>query len=232
MLRNRNAAPTKQARPSGSPHPWLTKHLGSPGCWAARRKLATGSYYLERGKEAADETEFSSQKERSLVPAPCCLLMFQKKKKKSNSSSFPTTTPTTKKTPTGLPDPKRNKRKHLFGKHSWGLRPSGIPEEAASLPSLPAPSGQGSALGASGCPRHSQKTHSAPWLKAPASPKSLGYSCSGDDGLVFCLGLSHAWSVGDLSLSYWHREADAVSSSHFVPRHGHCREKSFGNTAR
>lgn len=40
------------------------------------QKTGHGVLQLERGKKAADETEFSSGKERPLVPAPCCLLMF------------------------------------------------------------------------------------------------------------------------------------------------------------
>lgn len=83
--------------------PWLATCLAHKACrkppWLLRsgQKDGHGVSQLGRSKKAADETEFSSGKERSLVPAPCCLLMFFKKAQQSNASSFPTTTPNNKK---------------------------------------------------------------------------------------------------------------------------------------
>lgn len=74
-------------------------HKASRKPWLPRSGQKAGQevLQLERGKRAAGETEFSSGKERSLLPAPSRLLMFFKKPQQSNSSSFPTTTPSNKK---------------------------------------------------------------------------------------------------------------------------------------
>lgn len=82
--------------------PWLATcqaHKASRKPWLPKSGQKAGQeiLQLERGKKAAGETEFSSGKERSLLPALSCLLIFFKKPQQSNSSSFPTTTPNNKK---------------------------------------------------------------------------------------------------------------------------------------